>query len=333
MKKKSLGKSKIQVSPITFGAWAIGGWMWGGAEKKDSLRALNACLDHGITSIDTAPIYGFGHSEQVVGEAIKGTRDQYEILTKAGMRWENSLGEYYFTTQDNDGNKREVYKYSGRDSIIAECEDSLRRLGTDYIDLYQIHWPDLTTPIEEAMEAFQMLLDQGKIRAAGVCNYTLDQLKLADGAVLLSSNQMPYSMVRREIEKDIVPWCIENDCGILAYSPLQRGLLSGKITPDYSFAPGDSRPDTPYFRRDNLAKTNLFLDEIRPLAEEKGATLPQLVIAWTLRQPGITVALAGARNEAQVAENAGAAQVDLSATEVAMITTKLDVLRAKLDVE
>ncbi len=333
MKKNLLGKSKLQVSPITFGAWAIGGWMWGGAEKKDSLRALHACLDHGITSIDTAPIYGFGHSEQVVGEAIKGKRDQYEILTKAGMRWENSLGEYYFTTQDNDGNEREVYKYSGRDSIIAECEDSLRRLGTDYIDLYQIHWPDLTTPIEEAMEAFQMLLDQGKIRAAGVSNYTLDQLKLADGAVLLSSNQMPYSMVRREIEKDIVPWCIENDCGILAYSPLQRGLLSGKITPDYSFAPGDSRPDTPYFRRDNLAKTNLFLDEIRPLAEEKGATLPQLVIAWTLRQPGITVALAGARNEAQVAENAGAAQVDLSATEVAMITTKLDVLRAKLDVE
>ena len=333
MKKNTLGKSKLEVSPITFGAWAIGGWMWGGAEKKDSLRALHACLDHGITSIDTAPIYGFGHSEEVVGEAIKGKRDQYEILTKAGMRWENSLGEYYFTTHDNDGNQREVYKYSGRDSIIAECEDSLRRLGTDYIDLYQIHWPDLTTPIEEPMEAFQMLIDQGKIRAAGVSNYTLDQLKVADNAVLLSSNQLPYSMVRREIEKDIVPWCVENDCGILAYSPLQRGLLTGKITPDYSFGPGDSRPDTPYFKPDNLVKTNLFLDEIRPLAEQKGATLSQLVIAWTLRQPGITVALAGARNEAQVAENAGAAHVDLSASDVALITAKLDLLRAKLEVE
>ena len=332
MKKNALGKSKLQVSPITFGAWAIGGWMWGGAEKKDSLRALQACLDYGITSIDTAPIYGFGHSEQIVGEAIKGKRDQYEILTKAGMRWDITQGEYFFTTQDNDGKQREVYKYSGRDSIIAECEDSLRRLGTDYIDLYQIHWPDITTPIEEAMEAFQTLLDQGKIRAAGVSNYSLDQLKQADGAVLLSSNQMPYSMVRREIEKEIVPWCMENDCGILAYSPLQRGLLTGKITPDYSFAPGDSRPDTPHFKRGNLVKTNLFLDEMRPLAAEKGATLSQLVIAWTLRQPGITVALAGARNEAQVKENAGAADVELSVEEVAMVSAKLKTLNAQLDV-
>ena len=331
MKKITLGKSKLPVSPITFGAWAIGGWMWGGSEKKDALRALHACLDHGITSIDTAPIYGFGQSEQIVGEAIKGKRDQYEILTKAGMRWENSLGEYYFTTKDNQGKQREVYKYSGQESIIAECEDSLRRLGTDYIDLYQIHWPDLTTPIEEAMEAFQVLMDQGKIRAAGVSNYSLDQMKLADSVILLSSNQLPYSMVRREIEKDIVPWCIENDCGILAYSPLQRGLLTGKITPDYEFAPGDSRPDTPHFKKENLVKTNHFLDEIRPLAEEKGATLSQLVIAWTLQQPGISVALAGARNEAQVIENAGAAHVELSSSEVALITAKLDLLNTQLE--
>jgi aryl-alcohol dehydrogenase-like predicted oxidoreductase len=332
MKKNALGKSKLQLSPITFGAWAIGGWMWGGAEKKDSLRALQACLDYGITSIDTAPIYGFGQSEQIVGEAIKGKRDQYEILTKAGMRWEKSHGEYFFTTQDNHGKRREVYKYSGRDSIIAECEESLKRLGTDYIDLYQIHWPDNTTPIEEPMEAFQMLIDQGKIRAAGVSNYSLDQLKLADAAVFLSSIQVPYSMVRREIEKDVVPWCIENDCGILAYSPLQRGLLTGKITPDYSFSPGDSRPDTPHFKRDNLVKTNLFLDEIRPLAEEREATLSQLVIAWTLRQTGITVALVGARDEAQVKENAGAADVELSAEEVTRINAKLKTLIDQLDV-
>jgi aryl-alcohol dehydrogenase-like predicted oxidoreductase len=249
------------------------------------------------------------------------------------MRWESSQGEYYFNTHDNDGNKREVYKYSGRDSIIAECEDSLRRLGTDYIDLYQIHWPDLTTPIEEPMEAFQMLLDQGKIRAAGVSNYTLDQLKLADSSVLLSSNQLPYSMVRREIEEDIVPWCLENDCGILAYSPLQRGLLSGKITSDYAFAPGDSRPDTPYFKKNNRALTNQFLEQIRPIAKEKGATLSQLVIAWTLRQPGITVALAGARNETQVRENAAAAEVELSESELGFISSLLDDLGATLEIE
>lgn len=333
MKKSLLGKSQLPISSITFGAWAIGGWMWGGSEKKDAIRALHACLDHGITSIDTAPIYGFGQSEGIVGEGIKGKRHQYEILTKAGMRWENSLGEYFFTTRDNDGKVRDVYKYSGKESIIAECEDSLKRLGTDYIDLYQIHWPDGTTPIEEPMEAFQILLDQGKIRAAGVSNFSREQVEKAAAAVELSSNQLPYSMVRREIEADIVPWCMENECGILAYSPLQRGLLTGKITTDYDFAPGDSRPETPYFKVNNLIKTNEFLDEIRPIALEKGATLSQLVIAWTLFQPGISVALVGARNEAQVAQNAAAGEVSLSNEENSFINEKLEVLNSALDLD
>jgi aryl-alcohol dehydrogenase-like predicted oxidoreductase len=321
----------VEVTPIAMGAWAIGGWMWGGAEKKESLRAVHACLDLGVTTIDTAPIYGFGLSELIVGEAVKGKRDQCEILTKCGMRWESTTGEYYFTTQDNDGNTRDIYKYSGKESLIRECEESLRRLGTDYIDLYQIHWPDNTTPIEEAMEAFQMLLDQGKIRAAGVSNYSLDQMKRAAGVVELSSNQVPYSMVRREIEQDIVPWCQSNDCSILAYSPLQRGLLTGKITPDTTFSPGDTRPDTPHFKKSNLVKTNWFLDELRPLAAEKGATLSQLVIQWTLQQPGITVALVGARTDAQVKENAGALKVELSAAELSYINQKLGELNLELD--
>ena len=333
MKKKPLGKSGLLVSPITFGAWAIGGWMWGGSDKKDSVRAIQACLEHGISSIDTAPIYGFGQSERIVGEAIKGKRDKCELMTKAGMRWENTLGEYFFTTEDNDGKMREVYKYSGRDSIIAECEESLRRMGTDYIDLYQIHWPDATTPIDETMEAFRILLEQGKIRAAGVSNYSLDQMKQAGRAVELSSNQLPYSMVRREIEKDIVPWCLENNCGILAYSPLQRGLLTGKITPEYPFAPGDNRAETPYFKINNLIITNQFLDEIRPLAEEKGATLSQLVIAWTLKQPGITAALVGARTESQVAQNADAVEVSLSKDEIKLINEKLDNLALELEMD
>lgn len=330
MEKRKLGKSGVEVSSVALGAWAIGGWMWGGSDRKDSIKAIHACLDHGITSIDTAPIYGFGHSERVLGEAIKSKRDQYEILTKSGMRWEGTSGEYYFTTRDNEGNSKDVYKYSGRESLIRECEESLERLGTDYIDLYQIHWPDLTTPIEEAMEAFQMLLDQGKIRAAGVSNYSVEQMQKAAGVMELNTNQMPYSMVRREIEDDIVPWCIENDCGILAYSPLQRGLLTGKITPDYPFAPGDSRPELPHFKINNLIKTNQFLDEIRPLAEEKGATLSQLVIQWTLRQPGITVALVGARDEAQVKLNAGALQVALSEADLKFINEKLLTLNLDL---
>ena len=331
MEKRTLGLSGIPVSPIAFGAWAIGGWMWGGSDKEDSIRAIHACLDHGITSLDTAPIYGFGHSEEVVGEAIKGNREQYEILTKCGMSWEGTKGEYFFTTNDNSGIQRDIYKYSGRDSLIAECEESLIRLGTDYIDLYQIHWPDHTTPIEEAMEAFRILMEQGKIRAAGVSNYSVEQMEQASTVVELSSNQVPYSMVRREIEQDVLPWCLDNNCGILAYSPLQRGLLTGKITPDYPFAPGDSRPETPHFKVNNLIHTNKFLDQIRPLAEEKGATLSQLVIAWTLYQPGITVALVGARTEQQVVQNAGALEVKLSAEEVDIINQKLEKLQLDLD--
>jgi aryl-alcohol dehydrogenase-like predicted oxidoreductase len=331
MEKRKLGKSPVEVTPIAMGAWAIGGWMWGGAEKKESLRAVHACRDLGITTIDTAPIYGFGLSELIVGEAIRGNRAQYEILTKCGMRWEGTSGEYYFTTQDNDGKTRDIYKYSGKQSLIRECEESLQRLGTDYIDLFQIHWPDNTTPIEEAMEAFQVLLEQGKIRAAGVSNYSLEQMKTAAGAVTLSSNQVPYSMVKRDIEQDIVPWCLSNDCSILAYSPLQRGLLTGKITPDYTFSPGDTRPDTPHFQRENLIKTNRFLDELKPLAREKGATLSQLVIQWTLQQPGITVALVGARTDVQVKENAGALQVNLAAEELGMINRKLDALALELE--
>lgn len=330
MEKRALGKSGLLVSPIAFGAWAIGGWMWGGSDKKDSLRAIHACLDHGISSLDTAPIYGFGQSEKVVAEAIKGKRDSYEILTKAGMCWEGKKGEYFFTTNDNSGIQRDIYVYSGRESIIAECEDSLKRLGTDYIDLYQIHWPDPTTPIEEAMEAFRILLEQGKIRAAGVSNYSVEQMEQASTVVDLSSNQVPYSMVRREIEQDVVPWCENNNCGILAYSPLQRGLLTGKITPDYPFAPGDNRPETPHFKVNNLIRINKFLEKITPLAQEKGATLSQLVIAWTLRQAGITVALVGARTEEQVQQNAGALEVQLSDDEVDSINQKLEKLELDL---
>ncbi len=181
------------------------------------------------------------------------------------------------------------------------------------------------------MEAFRILMEQGKIRAPGVSNYSVEQMEQASSVVELSSNQVPYSMVRREIEQDVLPWCLDNNCGILAYSPLQRGLLTGKITPDYPFAPGDSRPETPHFKVNNLIHTNKFLDQIRPLAEEKGATLSQLVIAWTLYQPGITVALVGARTEQQVVQNAGALEVKLSAEEVDIINQKLEKLQLDLD--
>lgn len=331
MKKNRLGNSEVFVSAVTLGSWAIGGWMWGGNDKHDSVRAIHACCDHGITSVDTAPIYGFGLSESILGEALEGRRSQYEILTKCGLVWDRKQGGYFFTTQDNQGRSCDVYQFSGKDSIIAECEGSLRRLKTDYIDLYQIHWPDPTTPIEESMEALGILMKQGKIRAAGVSNYSVEQMEKASSVIELSSNQVPYSMVRRDIEKDVLPWCIEKQCSVLAYSPLQRGLLTGKITPDYPFTPGDSRPELPHFKINNLIKTNQFLETIKPLADEKGIGLSQLVIAWTLAQTGITAALVGARNERQVASNAAALEVELSKDELDMIGKELDKLELEID--
>jgi len=326
MKKVQLGRSDVYVTPVTFGAWAIGGWMWGGADEKDAIEALETSLDLGISSIDTAPIYGFGLSEELVGKAIRGKRDKVEILTKYGMRWEGEKGEFYFESVHNDGHPVRIYKYASRDSVIAECEDSLRRLNTDYIDLYQIHWPDSTTPIDETMEAVDRLMQQGKVRAAGVCNYDATLSRKANETIRLASVQVPYSMVRRDIEDSLVPWCREENVSILAYSPLQRGLLTGKITPGYEFGEGDNRPSTPYFQPGNLQKVNAFLEEIRPIADEKNATLSQLVLAWTIAQPGITVALAGARNRKQVEDNAGAMELRLSRKDIEEITAKLDKL-------
>lgn len=328
MEYRQLGESKLSASAITFGAWAIGGWMWGGAERKDAVEAIRASYDQGVTSIDTAPIYGQGLSEEIVGEALMGTpRDKVQIMTKFGMRWDVRLGEFGFKSQDNSGKPLEIYKYAGKDSIIKECEDSLRRLRTDYIDLYQIHWPDSTTPVSETMEAVGTLLKQGKIRAAGVCNYDLELMKEAEKTLSLASDQVPFSMVNRDIEKELVPWCIEHKKAILAYSPLQRGLLTGKIRPGHSFGEGDTRAGSKFYKTDNILNINSFLDKLRPLAEAKSATLAQLVIRWTLERPGITIALVGARDAEQAVQNARAIDVKLTPEEIVFINSQLAALK------
>lgn len=324
MEYRTLGNSPVQASAVTFGAWAIGGWMWGGSDRADAIEAIRASFDEGVTSIDTAPIYGQGHSEVLVGEAIKGIpREKVQLLTKFGMRWDTRQGDFAFHTTDNDGNPLDVFKYADKESVIRECEDSLRRLGTDYIDLLQIHWPDKTTPVSETMEALEILLQQGKIRAAGVSNYSAELLKEARQTLAVASDQVPYSMVERSIEKELVPYCLETGTSIIAYSPLQRGLLTGKIKPDHVFAPGDHRPGTLFYRPENIRRINAFLDKIRPLAGDKGVSLSQLVIRWTIDRPGITVALAGARNAAQAVENARAAAFSLAADERNLIDTAL----------
>lgn len=324
MEYRQLGKSKLEVSAITFGAWAIGGWMWGGAERKDAREAIRASIDQGVTSIDTAPIYGQGTSEEIVGEALEGIqRDKVQLLTKFGMTWEGTKGSFNFSSKDNSGKAIDIYKYAGKESVIRECEESLRRMRTDYIDLYQIHWPDVTTPIEETFEAVLRLQEQGKIIAAGVCNYNVEQMKQADAVISLASNQVPFSMVERSIEKELVPYCMENNKGILAYSPLQRGILTGKITPGHQFGEGDHRPTTKFYQPDNIARINAFLGLIKPMAESKNATLAQLVIRWTIERPGITVALVGARNAEQAIQNAKAIDIRLAPEEIDFINKHL----------
>ena len=324
MEYRNLGDSDLKLSVITFGAWAAGGWMWGGADRNNAVAAIRASYDSGVTSIDTAPAYGQGASEEIVGEAIKGLpREKLQILTKYGLRWNSTKGSFHFKSKDNDGHEIDIYKYAGKESIISECEDSLRRMGTEYIDLYQIHWPDVTTPISETMEAVSKLIQQGKVKYAGVCNYNVEELKEARKTIPLVADQVPYSMVKRDIEKDVVPYCIENNLAILAYSPLQRGLLTGKMKPGWVFAPGDHRAEIYYFTNENINRANAFLEKLRPMAGEKKATLSQLVLRWTMEQPGITIALVGARDAVQAIENAKAMEVHLSSEEIAFINEQL----------
>jgi aryl-alcohol dehydrogenase-like predicted oxidoreductase len=332
MKYRKLGTSDLELSTVTFGAWAVGGWMWGGTEQNESVKAMHAAFDAGVTSFDTAPVYGQGHSEKIVGKALKELpRYGIQILTKYGMRWDLKNGDFAMTSQDNNGNEIDIYNYAAKDSVIKECEESLRRLQTDYIDLYQIHWPDSTTPIAETMEAIAQLKKEGKIREAAVCNYNVDQLKEASKHVDIISDQVPYSMLKRGIEEEVVPYCLDSGKGILAYSPLQRGLLTGKMQPGQKFGEGDGRANSPFYTDENIRRTNTFLDEIKPIAENHDATLAQLTIQWTLQQPGITIALVGARNPEQAAQNAAAADLELSDNELGKINNERDKLELDLD--
>ncbi len=324
MEYRKLGTSELNLSVITFGAWAAGGWMWGGTERKGAVEAIRASYELGVTSIDTAPIYGQGLSEEIVGEAIRNIpRDKIQILTKFGMKWDGNKGNFAFKTKNNEGKEIDIYKYAGKESVIRECETSLRLLGTDYIDLYQIHWPDITTPIGETMEAVSQLIEQGKVRYAGVCNYNVDQLEEAEKWIDLASNQVPYSMVKRDIEAEVVPYCLEHHKGILAYSPLERGLLTGKIQPGHQFSEGDHRKSLYFYKDENIRRTNDFLSKIKPLADQKGASLSQLVLRWTVEQPGITIALAGARNAEQSIQNAKAMEIKLTKEEVDFVSGEL----------
>jgi aryl-alcohol dehydrogenase-like predicted oxidoreductase len=313
---------------VSFGAWAIGGWMWGGTDDDDAIRAIQAGIDHGITCIDTAPTYGMGHSEKVVGEAIRGKHDQVIIATKCGIRWDLEEGHPFFETKDNEGVPRTLYRNLRPHSIRTECENSLRRMRIEHIDLYQCHWPDPTTPLEETMSALLELKKEGKIRAIGVSNFTTEMMDECRACGPLDSDQPKYSALVRDIEADVLPYCKKHTIGVLAYSPIAQGLLTGKVDADREFPEGDLRRTATLFSRENRVKINAMLKEVFHLADAHGATLAQLFIAWLNAQPGMTSSLVGARNAQQAIENAKAGTITLAPDEIQHIRDAVESLGA-----
>ena len=323
---REIGRSGVAASAVGLGTWAIGGWMWGGTDERESVAAIHASLDAGVTLIDTAPAYGLGRAEEIVGKALSGRRDKAVIATKCGLVWHTRQGNHFF---DQDG--RPVHRHLGRESIFHEVEQSLRRLGTDYIDLYITHWQDPTTPIEETMRALEDLRAAGKIRAVGASNVNLEELEIYVKIGGLDAIQERFSMLDREIEAQLLPVTTANGVATLSYSSLALGLLSGSIGPERVFSGDDQRRDNPRFSVANREKVTRFAEAIRPIAQEHEASIAQIVIAWTLAQPGITFALCGARNPAQALDNARAGTIRLSAEDLSTVEAAIAAELANMD--
>jgi aryl-alcohol dehydrogenase-like predicted oxidoreductase len=327
---RRLGASEVRVTPVIFGAWAVGGWMWGGNDEADSIAAIQASIDHGVTTIDTAAVYGQGYGEEVVGKAIQGRRDKVQIATKGGMTWDLEGGSDPWSTKDRLDHDVVIRRNSSPKTIPIECERSLKRLGVDVIDLYQIHWPDITTPFEDTMAALVKLKDQGKIQAIGVSNYDATWIKNAAAAGPVASLQPPYSLIQRKIEKEILPTCQELGVGVIVYSPMERGLLTGSVPPDRVFPPGDHRTTHKFFTPENRKRVLESLEKVHPIADKHGVSLAQMVINWTIQVPGITAAIVGARNAEQAEHNAKALSFRLSTEECAQIRQAFDATSAAM---
>ncbi len=280
-----IGDTGIKATRVCIGTWAIGGWMWGGSDESEAIAAIQAGLKKGINIIDTAPVYGFGLSEEIVGKAISGMdRVDICISTKAGIEW-------------RDGHP---FRNASKGRIIQEIEDSLRRLKTDYVDIYHVHWPDPLVPIEETARTMKELFSQGKIRAIGVSNFSVEQMERFRRVSPVHACQPPYNMFEREIEKDILPYCKKHRIAVLAYGALCRGLLSGKMRPDTVFAGDDLRNKDPKFRQPLFSRYLKAVDELAQLARTRyQKSVLEMAVRWALDQ-GVDVALWGVRNPRQL---------------------------------
>ena len=312
MKTNKLGNSDLSITPLGFGAWAIGGsgWEfgWGEQDDKASIAAIHRALELGVNWIDTAAVYGMGHSEEVVASALKtwqGPRPY--VFTKCGLRW------------DEQGY---VHRDLIADSIRRECEESLRRLNVSTIDLYQIHWP--TEDLEEGLGAMAQLQKEGKIRWIGVSNFNVEEMRRAQAIAAITSLQPPYSLVHREVEQEILPYCRSTRRGVIVYSPMASGLLTGAMTRERagSLPASDWRSRDVEFQEPKLSKNLALVERLRKVGERRGRPPGQVAIAWALRNPAVTGAIVGARNAKQVEGNVGAAALHLTEEEVAEIEGK-----------
>jgi aryl-alcohol dehydrogenase-like predicted oxidoreductase len=310
MKKRQLGNSDLQISAIGIGAWAIGGGGWFGSmgpqNDDDSIPAIHAALDHGVTWIDTAALYGLGHSEQMVARALDGYAHRPYVFTKCERVWDS---------------QRNVGASLKADSIRRECEDSLRRLETDVIDLYQIHWPEPDEDIEEGWTELARLKEEGKVRYIGVSNFSVAQMKRAQAIAPITSLQPPYAIVRREIEQEILPFCAAKNIGVIVYSPMYAGLLTGAMTKERvaNFLPEDWRRNLPGFKEPALSRNLQLVERLREIGKRHGRGPGEVAIAWTLNHPAVTGAIVGFRNVKQVAGIIGAGEFRLEANEISEI--------------
>jgi len=307
---KTLGNSDLQLTPIGFGAWAIGGgnwdFAWGAQDDSESIRAIHQALDEGINWIDTAAIYGLGHSEEMVGRALKGSAHKPLIFTKCSMRWDA---------------ERQIYRSLKAASVVEELEGSLRRLEVEAIDLYQIHWPNPDEEIEEGWAELARQQKAGKIRWIGVSNFSVAQMKRAQAIAPITSLQPPYSMLRPAIEAEILPFCLENGIGVINYSPMVSGLLTGRMSAERVAAmpPDDWRRKAAEFNEPRLSRNLKLVETLREIGAAHGVEPGVVAVAWTLHHPAITAAIVGGRSGEQVKGLAPALRFRLSEVEFAQI--------------
>ena len=318
METQKLGNSDMQITRMGIGAWAMGGgnweWSWGPQNDDDSIRAIHAALDAGMNWIDTAAVYGLGHSEEIVAKALKGRESRPYIFTKCSMVWDES---------------REIGRSLKASSIRKELENSLRRLNVATIDLYQIHWPLSDEEIEEGWAEMARLKEEGKVRYIGVSNFNVSQMKRAHAISPITSLQPPYSMLKRGVEDAILPFAEQHNIGVIVYSPMYSGLLTGAMTQERAakFAPDDWRRRDPNFSEPKLSQNLQLVEVLREIGNRHGRTPGEVAIAWTLKNSAVTAAIVGVRTAAQVPGISGASDLHLSAAEVDQIE---DALREKV---